>query len=135
MIAEVLYNIAKDLFSIFTRISEKKLARRLRVSEYFSNLARIIEDTSAYLKKGVYPSGECENLRVHAEKMESTLGDLIGQHQAHEYAQKVLGVWQIEGLHGELQHMDPQQRGNTLSILDEAAGYFRGIAAHLRVSK
>lgn len=134
MIAETLYNVAKDLFGIFTKLDEDRLKRTARVADYFSNLAQTIEDTSAYLKKGVYPHGECAELRFHAEKMVSTIGDLIGNDEAQKYADRVLDVWEIERMHGELISVSDTEKEEQLRVLDEAAGYFRGVSALLRVS-
>ena len=134
MIAETLFNVGKELFGIFTKLDESRLTRTARVADYFSNLAQTIEDTSAYLKKGVYPHGECAELRFHADKMVSTIGDLIGNDKAQEYANKVLDVWEIERMHGELMSVSEAEKQEKLKVLDEAAGYFRGVSAHLRVS-
>ena len=134
MIAETLFKIGKELFGIFSKLDEKKLQRTIRVADYFSNLAQIIEDTSAYLKKGAYPHGECENLRLHAQKMTETIGDIIGTKQAEEYTSRVMDVWEIEQMHGELIGVSENERENKLKTLDEAAGFFRAVAAHLRVT-
>jgi len=133
MIAETLFKIGKDLFGVFSKLDEKKLQRTIRVAEYFSNLAQIIEDTSAYLKQGNYPHGECENLRLHAQKMKGTIGDLIGENDADEYTKRVMEVWEIERMHEELIGVNDDERAEKLKTLDEAAGYFRGVAAHLRI--
>jgi len=134
MIAETLFKIGKELFGIFSKLDEKKFQRTIRVADYFSNLAQIIEDTSAYLKKGAYPHGECENLRLHAQKMTETIGDIIGEKQAEEYTSRVMNVWEIEQMHGELIGVSENERENKLKTLDEAAGFFRAVAAHLRVT-
>jgi len=134
MIAETLYNVAKDLFGIFSKLDEARVQRKIRIADYFSNLAQTIEDTSAMLKKGIYPHGECAELRYHAEKMVDSIGDAIGQSAAQDYQDKVLAVWKIEGMFDELQEVVDTKKMEKLKTLDEAAGYFRGIAAHLRVS-
>jgi 3-deoxy-D-arabino-heptulosonate 7-phosphate (DAHP) synthase class II len=134
MIAETLFKVAKELFGIFTTLDEKRLQRTIRVADYFSNLAQIIEDTSAFLKKGEYPHGECENLRIHAQMMTEKIKDIIGENVAEKYAAKVMAVWEIEQMHAELIGVDEDERNRQLKILDEAAGYFRAVAAHLRVT-
>lgn len=134
MIAETLFNIGKELFGIFIKLDDKKLQRTIRVAEYFSNLAQIIEDTSAFLKKGTYPHGECENLRIHAQKMTETIGDIVGEDVAEDYASRVMAVWQIEQMHDELIGASDAERASKLRTLDEAAGYFRAVSAHLRVT-
>ena len=135
MIAETIFGVAKELFGIFSQLDEKRLARTAKVADYFSNLAQTIEDTSAYLKKGEYPHGKCEELRFHAENMSKTIGDLIGVGEAEHYAGKVLQVWEIERMHAELSDLhDEKERENKLHMLDEAAGYFRGVSAHLRIA-
>ena len=65
--------------------------------------------------------------------MVSTIGDLIGNDEAQEFVDKVLSVWEIEQLHGELLSVAEAEKEDQLKILDEAAGYFRGVSAHLRV--
>ncbi|MCA9732546.1 MAG: hypothetical protein H6696_20475 [Deferribacteres bacterium] len=135
MIAETIFNVAKELFGIFSSLDDKRLARTARAADYFASLAQTIEDTSAYLKKGQYPHGKCEELRFHAEKMTKTIGDLIGETEAEDYAGKVLQVWEIERMHYELSDIQNEaEKQEKLHKLDEAAGYFRGVAAHLRVS-
>ena len=134
MIAGTLFSIGKDIFGVFFKLDEKKLQRTIRVADYFSNLAQIIEDTSAYLKKGEYPHGECENLRMHAQKMSETIGDIIGTEQAAEYTSKVMSVWEIERMHGELIGVSDNEKENQLKLLDQAAGFFRAVAAHLRIT-
>ena len=134
MIAETLFNVGKELFGIFTKLDEKRLQRTIRVADYFSNLAQIIEDTSAFLKKGEYPDGECENLRSHAQMMTETIKDIIGENEAEEYTKRVMAVWEIEQMYGELIGVDENERNKQLKTLDEAAGYFRAVAAHLRVT-
>ncbi|MDT7044304.1 hypothetical protein [Candidatus Nitronereus thalassa] len=133
-IAETIFNVAKELFEIFTNLDEGRLKRTAKISDYFSNLAQTIEDTRASLKKGEYPHGKCEELRFHAQNMKETIGDLIGQDKAEEYSDRVMQVWQIEGMHAQLGTANEQDKDKQLHILDEAAGYFRGVAAHLRVS-
>jgi len=134
MIAETLRKVGEGLLGIFMKLDDARLKRTIRVAEYFSNLAQTIEDTSAYLKKGVYPHGECKNLRFHADNMVETIGDLIGEAKAKKYADEVLKVWEIEGMHAELMSASDNDRTQKLKILDEAAGLFRAVAAHLRVS-
>ena len=134
MIAETLITVGKELFGVFSKLDENRLKHTVRVADYFSSLAEIIETTSAYLKKGIYPDGECAELRFHAEKMVSTIGDIIGEAEAEKYEELLLGVWEIERMHGELISVSEAEREEKLRILDEAAGYFRGVSAHLRVS-
>ncbi len=134
MIAETLFSVGQGLFGIFTKLDDKRLKRTARVADYFSSLAQTIEDTSAFLKKGVYPHGECAELRFHAEKMVATIGDLIGDTEAKDYADKVLDVWEIEKMHAELISVSDAEKQKKLQVLDEAAGFFRGVSAHLRVS-
>jgi hypothetical protein len=134
MIMETLYNAARDLFGIFSQLDEKKIQRKIRIADYFSQLAQTIEDTSAMLKKGVYPHGECAELHYYADRMVDSIGDAIGQTAAQDYQNRVLAVWRIEGIFDELKDIADSRRMEQLKTLDEAAGYFRGIAAHLRVS-
>ncbi len=134
MIAETLFNIGKDLFGIFSALDDKKLQRKIRIADYFSNLAQIIEDTSAYLKRGDYPHGECENLRMHAQMMTPTIKDVIGESEAEAYTARVMEVWEIERMYGELIGVDEDEKNRRLRTLDEAAGYFRAVAAHLRIA-
>jgi hypothetical protein len=66
--------------------------------------------------------------------MVATIGDLIGEKKTRAYADKMLRVWEIEQMHKELMDAPKKEKAAKLKTLDEAAGYFRGVAAHLRVS-
>ncbi len=136
VIVEVLLEVGKELFGVITRRkearSEDRSARILRIADYFTDLGRTIEETSESLKHGQYPAGQCQHLLVHAEQMEETIGDLVPN--AKQYADKVKQVWQIEQLYGELSTLSDDDRRAKLRLLDEAAGYFHAIAAHLKVS-
>jgi len=131
VIIEVLLTVGKELFGVFTKAGEKRSARTLRIADYFSDLGRTIEETSESLKHGQYPSGQCQRLLVHAEQMVETIGDAVPN--ASQYADKVKQVWQIEQLHAELSMLSDDERRARLRMLDEAAGYFHAIAAHLKV--
>ena len=54
MIAETIWDVAKKLYDVITHRNEAQLQRTIRVADYFAGLAQIIEDTSAFLKKGQY---------------------------------------------------------------------------------
>ena len=135
MIADVLYRVGKELFDGILKLDEKRIQRKDKIADYFSHLGQIIEDTSALLKKGQYPHGQCAELQMHAQQMVATIGDLIGNEKAQDYQNQVMQVWQIEKLFGELQTLTSDEKTDKFKTLDAAAGYFRGIAAHLRISR
>jgi hypothetical protein len=69
-----------------------------------------------------------------AEKMKDAIGDLIGKDEAQGYANRFLGVREIERMHGELLSSPEGETLAKLRTLDEAAGHVRAVAAHLRVA-
>lgn len=132
MIIETLFGVSLDLFGIVSKLDEKKIARNARLGDYFSSLAQLIEETSASLKKGEYPHGQCAQLYQHAEQMKDAIGSVVKG--VDKYATKIREVWEIERLHGELSTLTKKQRAEKLKKLDEAAGYFRATAALTKVS-
>lgn len=135
MIADVLFNVGRELFNLFCQIRGKKIEQKTKVADYFSNLAQVIEDTSILLKQGTYPHGQCAELHVYADKMFDTIKSVIGKEPAKKYAEMVLNVWRIEGMFEELQSIADEQKQAQLKKLDSSAGYFRGISSHIRVSQ
>lgn len=132
MIIETLLSVGLDLFGIISKLDEKKIARNARLGDYFSSLAQVIEETSASLKKGDYPHGQCAQLSRHAEQMKDAIGSVVKD--VDKYAAKVREVWEIEQLYGELSPLTEKERAEKLKKLDEAAGHFRAIAALTKVS-
>ncbi|HBH49221.1 MAG TPA: hypothetical protein DDX98_11300 [Bacteroidales bacterium] len=135
MIADVLISVGEKLFDAFMKLKDKKIQKSARIADLFSELALTIEKTSAYLKKGDYPHGMCEELRTHAEQMEDTIDSAVGKAKAADYAKRVLEVWEIEKVYGELDSLTTDaEREALLNKLDRAAGYFRAVSAHVRIA-
>ncbi len=133
-IAKTIWDVGKGLFGMRAELQKAERARRDRVAEYFTDLGSLIEATSASLKARQYPHGSCAQLAQLAELMPETLKGLLDDQEVLEYRKKLLSVWQIERLHAELQPVPDSALPAELAPLDEAAGFFRAIAAHLRVA-
>jgi len=108
--------------------------KRDRAAQYFSDLAALIETTSASLKVRKYPGGSCAELEKLAQLMPKTLKGIISQEDIIEYQTKLLMVWEIEQLFGQLEKIPKRSIPKKIAKLDEAAGFFRALAAHLRVA-
>lgn len=134
-IAKTIWEVAKGLFGLRTELARANREQRDRVSEYFERLAELVEVTSASLKEHRYPSGSCSQLGNMAELMPETLANLIPEPDIIRFQAELRRVHEVERLFGELQSLSNNETERRLRDLDEAAGFFRAISAHLRVSK
>lgn len=131
-IAKTIWEVGKGIFGIRGDLQKARRDRRDRLAAYFSDLAGLIESVSASLKIQQYPHGSCAQLHALAQMMQKTLRGLVEPSQAQDYQERLMRVWEIEQLFGQLQ--DDQKSRKSLVQLDEAAGFFRATAAHLRVA-
>jgi len=132
-IAKTLWDVGKGIFGIRGELQKARRERRDRLANYFSELAELIESVSASLRTNQYPHGSCAQLHTLAQLMSSTLQGLVKPREARTFQKKLMRVWEIEQLFGELQGKPKTRVNKRLVELDEAAGFFRATAAHLRV--
>jgi hypothetical protein len=132
-IAKTILDVGKGLFGIRGELQKARRDRRDRLAAYFSDLAALIESVSASLKLNQYPHGSCAQLQTLAGLMQKTVQGLATPDEAKDYQAKLLRAWEIEQLFGQLQQKPQEFACRKLAELDEAAGYFRATAAHLRV--
>jgi hypothetical protein len=132
-IISTIWDVGKGLFGLRGELEKARRDRRDRAAQYFSDLGSLIETTSASLKVRIYPHGSCAQLEQLALLMPKTLKGLLDEKDIEKYQQKLLKVWEIEQLFGQLHSVPKRSIPKKLEKLDEAAGYFRALAAHLRV--
>ena len=132
-IAKVIWEVGKGLFGIRNDLQKAGRDRRDRLAAYFGDLAALIESVSASLKVQQYPHGSCAQLHALAQLMQETLRGLVDPVQARDYQEKLMQVWEIEQLFGQLQGKPDTAVQKSLIQMDEAAGFFRATAAHLKV--
>ncbi len=131
--AKTILDVAKGIFGLQTEFGKARRDRRDRLAVYFGDLASLIESVSASLKINQYPSGSCAQLHQLASMMKVTVKGLVKNEEAEAFQSRLMQVWEVEQLFAELQAMSAERAKKKLSQLDEAAGYFRAVAAHLRV--
>ena len=132
-IAKTIWEVGKGIFGFRGELQKARRDRRDRLASYFSDLASLIESVSASLRVNQYPHGSCAQLQALAQLMSKTLKGLVDADEARQYQDKLLQVWKIEQLFGQLQGLPKSQVSKRLVEMDEAAGFFRATAAHLRV--
>ena len=133
-IVETTSSVGQKLFGLRAELSKARQARKETVAEFLASIAQSIEEAAAELKQGTYPHGKCHELLAHSQHMEAAIGDLIRTSQAKELATQLAEVHEIERLHAELGSSNDADRQRKLSVLDQAAGQFRAIAAFVRMS-
>lgn len=133
-IAKTLLDLAKGLFGLRGELEKARQDRRDRAAKYFSDIATLIEEVSAILRKKQYPSGKCMELEQLAYLMPETLKDILPDENIEAHKNKLLAVHEIELLFNDIQPLHARSVPKKLEKLDEAAGYFRALAAHLRVT-
>ena len=132
-IAKTIWEVGRGLFGVRGELQKARRDRRDRLANYFSDLASLIEEVSASLRTNQYPHGSCAQLQTLAQLMAKTLKGLADPDDAREYQEKLMRVWEIEQLFSQLQRQSNVKVNKCLAELDEAAGYFRATAAHLKV--
>jgi hypothetical protein len=132
-IAKSILEVAKGLFGLQGEFGKARRDRRQRLATYFADLASLIEEVSASLRINQYPHGSCAQLHALASMMKRTVKGIVADADAQAYQDKLMQVWQIEQLYSEFQSASAKRTQTDLNRLDEAAGYFRAVAAHLRV--
>src|ERR1043166_7965332 len=132
-IVKAIFEVAKTLFGLKSEMEKGNREKRDRVSNYFSDLAKLIEEVSASLKLKKYPHGSCAQLETLAKLMTDTLKGLLKEDEINSNTEKLLEVYKIEQLFGEIHNLKPDKISKKLEELDKAAGYFRALAAHLKV--
>ena len=134
-IIKIIFEVAKSLFGLRTEIEKAARDKRDRAAEYFSDIAKLIEEVSASLKLKVYPHGSCAQLEALAREMDKSLADSkLKEKDIQENQEKLLKVHEIELLFGEIYPLKDSEIPAKLKELDESAGIFRALAAHLKVS-
>lgn len=132
-IVKTIWTLGKEIFAIRGELEKARRDRRDRLASYFSELAVLIETVSASLKIKKYPHGSCAQLHALAQLMQKTLRGLVSPEEARDFQDRLMRVWEIEQLFGQLERKRNSAVQKHLAELDEAAGYFRATAAHLRV--
>jgi len=133
-IIEILLSAGKALFGLRDKLATARQGRKQVVAEFITTIGQTMEDVSAALRQGIYPSGKCAEMKLHAENLVAAIGDLTGKAEATKLADQLKEVWQIEQIYGKLTLSSPEEREKNLRKLDEAAGLFRATAAFVRVS-
>lgn len=132
-IVGTIWEVGKGLFGMRGQLAKAARERKDRLAQYFTDLGLLIEQTSADLKVRKYPHGSCAQLHQLAQLMPETLKGLVDEGDVHELQAKLLQVWEIEQLFGQLQSVPDAALPKKLEKLDEAAGMFRALATHLKV--
>lgn len=132
-IAKTIWEVGKGIFGVRGELEKARRDRRDRLASYFSDLATLIESVSASLRANQYPHGSCAQLQTLAQLMAKTLKGLVDPEDARQYQEKLMKVWEIELLFGQIQGEPRAEVARRLAELDEAAGFFRATAAHLKV--
>jgi hypothetical protein len=133
-IIKTIRDVGSRIFGLREKLAQAKREERDRAAKYFSDLAELIEDVAAQLRNRVYPGGSCAQMEQQAKLMPKTLKGILPDADLVAYRDKLLSVHAVEGLFDQLGALDDPARLAELKQLDEAAGYFRAVAAHLRVA-
>lgn len=133
-IIKTILEVARGLFGFRADIAKANRDRRDRVADYFSEVADLLDSTSASLKQRTYPSGSCAQLGQLADQMDQSLAGLVPESDLLRFQSELRRVHEIERVFSELSSLSDQAAVLRLKDLDEASGMFRAISMHLRVS-
>jgi hypothetical protein len=129
-IISLLLEVGKSLFEMKGKFDSVARERRRDVADYYERIGKTLEEVAATLEEGEFPHGNCEKMRVYAEQLPGTIGDVIGGAAASELAAKLMEAHKVEALFAELD--GAADRDEKLAELEKAAGYFEASADSLR---
>ncbi len=123
-VAETFHDIAKDL-------ARAKEARRERIAVLFDQIGQTIRDVVVELRAERVPHGNCEKMRVYAQRLPDVVGRHAGRGVADDLAKRLFEVHEVELLLFELGRVP--DRAAALGALEAAAGLFDASADLVRV--
>ena len=133
-IVKTIFDVAKSLFGLRTELEKAERDKRDRVAAYFLDIGKLIEEVSAKLKLKQYPHDSCAQLEALAKLMPETLKGLLPEKTVREIHEKLYPGHKIKLFFGQNSPLKPNEIPGKLVQLDEAAGTFKALAAHLKVS-
>ena len=133
-IIKTILEVGKSLFGLRAEFEKISRDRRDRLVQYFSDIATLLEEVSALLRTGEYPHGKCAELGALADLMPQTLAGLLPDEDIQTNKDKLRAAHEVELLYSQLDPLMSEESQKRLVELDEAAGQFRALVAHLRVT-
>ena len=150
---DFLLSIAQKLFGFRTELSKSNQEKKERVSEYFFNLSKTIENIVENIKKNEVPYGACYEIYKHSELLPDVVKGIIPEEDATKYAVALYQSYVIEELFGEeinelsLKHHDeyylrlvrswndsrPEFYKEQIRKLQEVGGLFRALGTATKV--
>lgn len=130
----LIIDAAKTLFDFRNKIRENDKARKEKIAVYYEDIAKTLNETARELRAGNIPHGSCGKMKALAEQLPQTIGDYIGEDEAHKLGKQLIDAHEIEWLISDLDQSDDKERERRLGTMEQAAGLFEASAASIRAS-
>ena len=131
-IIETLLKIAKQLFGLKSELMQAKKERKVKIAAYLENVAITITEVATELRLGNVPHGKCAEMGGHTELLQETIGDLIDKQKLEDLTSYLKTAEDVESIAIELDNAKESEK--EIAKLDEAAGWFRALAASIKAS-
>jgi hypothetical protein len=131
-IIETLLKVAKQLFGLKSELMLAKKERKATIATYLENVAITITEVAIELRLGNVPHGKCAEMGGHTELLQETIGDLIDKKKLEDLTSYLKTAVEVESIAIELDKAKDSEK--EIAKLDEAAGWFRALAASINAS-
>jgi len=131
-IVENILKVAKSLFDLAGDIGKESQQKKEKIATLLEQISDCLAATSAAVRQGGIPHGECGKLITYADELPRLLTGHVDAAKAQALGDLLRSSYAVERLAGALASMS--DREPHLAKLDEASGKFRAMAQLLRAN-
>lgn len=124
----MIFGVAASLLSTALSLKNVQREKRIRASEFFTDVADTLDNAVEKLKVNEVPHGACEQMRQYALNIKEILDGIVDPFDATRYSHELYHAHEIERL-----LIDVQNNPDGLKKLEIAAGNFRAVATIFKV--
>jgi hypothetical protein len=121
--------VSQETVALQPKMEAASAARRKAVALYYQKISQTLKEVIAALRVGQYPGGQCEMMRLYAEALPETVGDLVGAAKANRLSNLLVEAHNVEELLARL--VDDPQRDEHLLELEKAQANFQVLSDSL----
>lgn len=119
----LIVSVASGLLASVQSIKDMRGVKRATASIFLSKIAFTIDEVVEKFKKGEVPHGACEQMKMFALNLPSTLDGILPIEQLIDYSNKLYYAHEIEML-----YKDVMSDESKLEELEKVAGMFHAAA-------
>lgn len=125
-LAQHLVGLVKSIVDIKSSIEKSGIERQVRVAEFLTRVAVVIEQIASSFERDGTPSAECAELRGYVTQLEDIVGDYLDPEALRHYKAVLASSCNIRGV--LYMQVDAGSADNALAMLRGSAGQLRALA-------